>query len=314
MLSENFKENSIILGGITLKPIIILTLKILPQRILQNYLINILVSMAKFNWKIGYLLTLYLNQFVKDLYSKKEFLISKTRFGLLLKVPTSDNHFLWRLVGLYHPNKLLDTLTMELRGVRHICEIGTHLGELSTWFKFNNPKAYYSGFELHPIFFSYVTDSFKLNNFENYEILNSIVGPRNIVTKGYCDFNSLVMAFPELHVGGCLEHKFFTKEIKDIDEIEIPLKEKLQVDAINLVEHFQGKSSPDFYFMDIEGCEVYALPMIIELNRINNIKAKIVFEIHHYAYSGKQAFEMKNLLIKNGYKLYSIDNRHLFCV
>ena len=66
--------------------------------------------------------------------------------------------------------------------------------------------------------------------------------------------------------------------------------------------------------MDIEGCEIYALPMIMQLNKTFSIKAKIVFEIHHYAYSGEQAFKIKQLLNDNGYSMYSIDSRHLFCV
>jgi len=313
MMHTKHKEALIILGGYIIKPFLILFLNLTPTSFKKKKLIPLIVKITKCNWKIGYLITLYLSHYVKQLFKDENFVISITRFGYYLKVPVTDNHFLYRLVGLYHPEKFLNSIEKEIKGCKHICEIGTHLGELSAWFKNIQPLSKFTAFELHPEFTKFVQDSFKLNHFSNYEILNAVVGLNSIKTKGYCDFDSLIKAFPELHVAASLEDKFFTDDISKIELTEIPLQVKQEIKSINLVDYFLN-DPPDFYFMDIEGCEVYALPMIMQLNNKFKIKSKIVFEIHHYAYSGEQAHNIKKLLIDNNYKLYSIDNRHLFCV
>ena len=311
MIHTNYKETLVFLGSLTIKPILIFFLNLFPISFKKFFLVPFIVNITRINWKFGYVIALYLNEYTKKLFSNEIFIISKTRFGHYLKVPVSDNHFLYRLTGLYHPDKFIKQLKKEIENCTHICEIGTHLGELSVWFKQNTSNAKFTAFELHPEFVKYVDDSLAINKFSDYKVINAVVGLNPISTRGYGDFYSLIEAFPELHVGASLEDKFFTD--KFVDNIELPLNNNQTIKSVDLTEFFT-KNPPDFYFMDIEGCEIYAIPMIIELNNKFNLKAKIVFEIHHYAYSGVQARKLKQLLIDNKYEIYSIDNRHLFCV
>jgi len=165
MMHTKHKEALIILGGYIIKPFFYFFLNLTPTSFKKKKLIPLIVKITKCNWKIGYLITLYLSHYVKQLFNDENFVISTTRFGYYLKVPVTDNHFLYRLVGLYHPEKFLNSIEKEIKGCKHICEIGTHLGELSAWFKNIQPLSKFTAFELHPEFTKFVQDSFNLNHF-----------------------------------------------------------------------------------------------------------------------------------------------------
>jgi len=288
-------------------------LAISPKKALTSFYIPFFVSLSKFDQRLGVIAAAALNKDFKNRLTDDSTI--ETRFGNKIVLPPSDNHFLHRAIGVYHPKSFLYQLDQFMSASKFICEAGTHLGELSIWFKHKCPDATFVGIELHPSFCDFVERSMKINEYKDFKIINGIIGPSDIETKGYCDFQSLDRYLPELNMVAPLGTDFFTNEAINQSDIELPLEKRQIIEKINLEEVFKKhKNLPDFYFLDIEGAEVYGVPAIIDLHlKRKESLPKICFEIHHYAYSGAQARALKAKLYANKYKLMSMDDRHIFC-
>ena len=284
-----------------------------PKQALTSFYIPLFVLISRLDQRFGVIFAAALNKDFKNRLAGDHTI--KTRFGNKIVLPPSDNHFLHRAIGVYHPEAFLDQLDQFMSTSKSICEAGTHLGELSIWFKHKCPNATFVGIELHPSFCDFVARSMKINGYKDFRIINGIIGPNNIETKGYCDFQSLDRYLPELNMAAPLGTDFFTNEAIHHGDIELPLEKGQIIEKINLEEVFKDyKNLPDFYFLDIEGAEVYGVPAIIDLHlKRKETLPKICFEIHHYAYSGAQARALKAKLYENKYKLMSMDDRHIFC-
>ena len=280
---------------------------------LVSYFVPLLTTLTKLNHRLGTIFAAAFNDLlVKRVSGVHQF---ETRFGHKITLPSDDHHFLHRALGVYHPDDFLTQLKNFIHGSQSICEAGTHLGELSIWLKQNFPTARFVGIELHPTFCHFVDQSMKLNEYENYTVVNGFIGPTDIETQGYCDYSSLETALPELNVMAPLGADYFTNKEIGAASVELPLEKDQKIEQVDFEKIYPpGTLLPDFYFFDIEGAEVYGIPAIIQLHhKRQEPMPKICFEIHHYAYSGLQARELKALLEENKYFASSVDGRHIFC-
>lgn len=272
---------------------------------------------AKINYNYANTIVGVFRKKFSQYYEKENQLIRfKTYNNLYIFLPNSDNHLIDRAVGSYHPTDFLIYLNLYLDRIKSACEIGTHLGELTLHIASKLNGGRFFAFEIDKNFHSIVSQSIYENKFDNVTYENCAIGNKGIIElgNGYCDFETTMNNFPELNIAGSLNTDYFTKEPKDWDQGEIKNKEKVKVERVDLYEYFLKKEfAPELFFMDIEGSEIYAIPMILKLAEHFKYKPIIIFEIHHYAYSSYHSKMLREELKKFGYKMTTPDQRHIFC-
>ena len=307
------KEFLIGLCTIIIRALFKVPLSLATPKILTTHFLPLLTVMAKADHRFGVISAAAFNQLLIDKLSGT--IHCETRFGNKIVLPSDDNHFLHRALGVYHPESFLRQLKHFISDSQSICESGTHLGELSIWLKQNFPTVRFVGIELHPKFCSFVEKSMEINGYDGFTLVNGFIGPNDIETRGYCDYKSLEKYLPDLNVMAPLGTHYFTSETAHDQSIELPLEKEQKIKKVDFEKIYKiDDALPDFYFFDIEGAEVYGIPAVIELHlKRNKPLPKICFEIHHYAYSGPQARKLKTVLETNKYLMSSADDRHIFC-
>lgn len=289
-------------------------------KIVVFYLVTpILKKIIKVNYDYGPMIAGYFKAkflaYVRSKNSNETVLTFTTYENYKICLPVSDNHLFERALGIYHPGDFMNFYDKMLESVSNICEIGTHLGEL-TLHTANRFSGEIYAFEIDRSFYQILNQSLELNGFKHVVFENMAVGEKGKIKlgNGYCDFLTTMENFPTLNVAGSLNTDFFTKEPKDWDQGEIKKDDHYLIERIDLFDYFAKSKPIELFFMDIEGSEVYVIPMIIKLGKKWGTRPKIVFEIHHYAYSGEQTKMLRELLLKNGYTMTSPDERHVVCI
>jgi FkbM family methyltransferase len=236
--------------------------------------------------------------------------------GYRMYLPVTDNHFAHRRFGVYHPPSLLQTIERLCRPGARVCELGTHLGEMTLYMaRLVGAEGAVYAFEIDDAFHRILAQSLAANGFHHVRLEHKAIGvPGTIaVGSGYGDAATAMENFPELNVASSLGVDYFTGTPETWNRSEIPRPAGAVVERIDLAEYFAAEPSIDVFFMDIEGCEVFAIPAVLRLARRWGCRPRIVFEVHHNAYSGPQARELRESLLAAGYRMSSPDQRHVVC-
>lgn len=237
--------------------------------------------------------------------------------GYKMCIPVSDNHYAHRKFGVYHSVALLETVKRLCPVGATVCELGPHLGEMTLYIakQVGNRGEVYV-FEIDDLFCKILQKSLDTNGYHHVKLENKAVGKpgRVPVGDGYGDIPTMMANFPELNYASSLGTQFFTEDKDAWNKAEIPKSEHISVERIDLYDYFKVLNcNVDAFFMDIEGCEVYAIPMVLELAQHYGRRPKIIFEVHHNAYSSEQVWSLRNRLLKVGYRMSSPDDRHVVC-
>ena len=96
------------------------------------------------------------------------------------------------------------------------------------------------------------------------------------------------------------------------DDLEKKDTEISAAKPLNLNDYFKD-DYVDFWFMDVEGSEIFIIPQILSLNKKFNKKPIIFFETHFERYNQQDIISLKSDLKDYEYQFNSIDNRHLIC-
>lgn len=241
----------------------------------------------------------------------------KVPLGYKMYIPVTDNHLPHRRFGVYHPRALLQTIERLCPPGARVCEIGTHLGEMTLYVaKLVGKEGAVYAFEIDGTYRRILQQSLDANGFRHVRLEHKAVGVPGVISvgDGYGDVVTTMDNFPELNVASSLGTEFFTEPPERWNKAEIRQPALVAVERVDLYDYFTRLDCRiDTFFMDIEGCEVYAIPMILRLARRYRYRPNIVFEVHHNAYSGEQARLLRQSLLDAGYRMTSPDDRHVVC-
>lgn len=250
-------------------------------------------------------------------HSRDHVIAVEVPLGYRMCIPISDNNVALRRFGVYHARDVLHAVERLCPAGSTVCELGTHLGEMTLYLgKLVSPRGRVHAFEIDSAFCRILEQSLELNGFTHVHLENKAVGAPGTIDAGdgYGDIPTMMKNFPELNASSYLGTDFFTGTPDTWNRAEMPKGEHRVVERIDLCDYFTRRNvKVDTFFMDIEGSEIFAIPMILKLGQQQGYRPRIMFEIHHNTYSSEQVHELRKLLLEAGYRMSSPDDRHVVC-
>lgn len=300
--------------------IILLFLKLL-IKFIPSFIVRLIFDLLRkvnTSKKIYKPLYLYAGVFEKKYRDSFEWdnAVFKTCLGYNIFLPKKDDHFLKRSLGVYHPKKLHDKIRQIFlsKQYKSFGEIGPHLGDMTLFLNsiVKNNSENNHVFELDTNFCKFLEESLRINNFKNTQINNCVIGTSKEISNRYGDDLNFLEVFSKLRSDPNSGMSYFVDDENYNLSLKNNFNQKFQ--PLILKEYFKDKNYVDFWFMDVEGTEVFIIPEILNLNKSKNKFPTIIFETHFERYNQEDIVNLKKTLVANNYVLTTLDDRHLVCM